>query len=416
MRNKYTARILMHTIFIAGLVGIFSVLVVSCDTLPVILDHNARLEPLPAVNRIVGEQTPIPEIYADIIDDANASLEEAVISMWLPSVSIAIGLDGDLIWARTLGFEDFEKNDIASLDTKYRIGSTAKALTGTIAAKLTEEDVLDLDASIDELVPYFPRKKYDLTTRHLLTHTAGIRHYEGGEYYSRKVHKNVKSAVSVFAKSKLLFEPGTGFSYSTYGFVLASAAMEGASGLSFDNLILEKLTRPLGLLHTMREGLAAGDFATPYEIRYGKYKTPFPADNSNRTAGGGFVSTPSDLVLMAQKIMTGDYLKTETKDALFYTPQILKNGEVNEQNYALGWRSHPWQRIFNGERDIFISHHYGKALGGESFLVMFPHYNLSISIVTNRNLDDTLAFSQLVIPIAEQFILQLENTSLDKPQ
>ena len=266
-----------------------------------------------------------------------------------------------------------------------------------------------MDAPIADLVPYYPDKPYDITTRHLLTHTAGIRHYEGGEYYSQEDHENVESAVGVFAKSPIKFEPGTDFAYSSYGFVLASAAMEGASGSSFDALIKDTLATPLGMQNTMREGLAAGDFATPYEIRGDKYKTPYPANNSNRTAGGGFVATPTDLVLMTQEIMNGSYLEPSTKEALFFTPQKLEDGNINEQNYALGWRSHTWQRMFNGERDVFVAHHYGKASGGESFLIMFPEYNLSISIVANRNLEDTLAFSGLVIPIAEDVILQMES-------
>jgi len=394
-----------------GALGAFVFLITACDTLPVVLDHNARLKSLPQTNRFVGEQSPVPEAYAEIITEANSNLEQAMTSMWLPSVSIAVGLDGELVWARAIGLSNLEDSTPVALDTKFRIGSTAKALTGTIAAKLVQDETLDLDQPIRALVPYYPQKQYDITARQLLTHTAGIRHYEGGEYYSRKAHESVESAVSVFAKSPLLFEPGTDFSYSSYGYVLASAAMEGASGMSFDDLIEVKLTDPLGMTNTMREGLAKGVIATPYEVRGDKYKTPFPADNSNRTAGGGFVATPIDLVLMTQEIMTGDYLEADTKEALSYTPQVLANGEVNEQNYALGWRAHPWDRMFDGNQNIFIAHHYGKALGGESFLVMFPKYDLSISIVTNRNLEDTLAFSQLVIPIAERFILEIEAQS-----
>lgn len=244
-----------------------ALLIGACDTLPVILDHNARLKPIPSTNRIIGEQTHIPVEYADTIADTNAILEQVVDSMQLPAVSIAVGKDGELIWARALGLRDLESGTPVSLDTKFRIGSTAKALTGTLAAKLVEEEVLVLDESIYDLVPYYPEKPYEITMRQLLTHTAGIRAYEGGEYYSKKNHRSVQSAVGVFAKSPLEFEPGTSFSYSTYGYVLASAAMEGASGMSFDGLIEDKLTGPLGMHNTMREGVADGDFAIPYEIR-----------------------------------------------------------------------------------------------------------------------------------------------------
>ena len=365
-------------------------------------------------DRTLGEQTEIPSGYADVISAANKRLDDAILENNFPAVSIALGKDGGLIWARAAGYRDLENKVPALLDTKFRIGSVAKAVSATTAAKMVDEGGLDLDTSIKDLVPYYPQKQYDITTRHLMTHTAGIRHYGScfcfpfDEYSNQKSHDSVESGVGNFAKSPLRFEPGTEFSYSSYGFVLASAAMEGASGQSFDNLIQSKLTTPLGMKNTMREGLALGDFAVPYAIKEGQYKTAYPVDNSNKTAGGGFVSTPTDLVLMTQAILTTDYITPDTRDTLFFTPQTLTNGVVNEQNYAFGWRSHESEGVFNEDRKVIISHHGGVAMGGTAFLIMYPEHNMSIAITVNRQMEGIGELAKLVQAIAKDVIIKSE--------
>ena len=264
---------------------------------------NSGWQTLPAQDRTLGMQTPVPAEYSNVVAKANTRLDEAITRNNFPGVSIALGKDGALIWARVAGFRDLENKVPVTLETKFRIGSVSKAVSATTAAKLYDEGVLEIDAPIKDLVPYYPSKEFDITTRQLMTHMAGIRHYEPclcfpfDEFSNQKHYKDVESAVGHFAKSPLLFEPGTDFSYSSYGFTLASAAMEGASGQSFDSLIETKLAVPLGMKNTMREGLAKGDFAVPYGIKEGQYKKAYPVDNSNKTAGGGFLSTPTDLVL-----------------------------------------------------------------------------------------------------------------------
>lgn len=375
---------------------------------------NSGWKNLSSQDRTRGEQTATPVGYADIISKASKNLDEAIIANNFPAVSIALGKDGEVIWARAAGFRDLDSESPATLETKFRIGSVSKAVSATTAAKLSDDGILDIDTPIKDLVPYYPQKDFDITTRQLMTHTAGIRHYGPclcfpfDEYSNQKHHDSVESAVGRFSDSPLLFEPGIEFSYSSYGVTLASAAMEGASGQSFDSLIETKLTGPLGMKNTMREGLAAGDFAVPYAIKDGQYKKAYPVDSSNKTAGGGFLSTPTDLVIMTQAILTQDYVDPAIRDALFYTPQKLASGEINEQNYAFGWRSHLSSGIFGDERKVMISHHGGVAMGGIAFLIMYPEHDLSIAITVNRQMEGVGELVDIVQAIARDVILKAD--------
>src|SRR5437764_7348790 len=132
--------------------------------------------------------------------------------------------------------------------TKFRIGSTCKPLTAAGAAILYDQGILDLDAPIQRYVPAFPDKGYVITTRELLGHLGGIRTYSTQEdnTLDRDAYTSVSQSLKRFKDDPLAAEPGTKWLYSTYGYVLASAAMEKASGRDFLTFMHDKVFLPLG--------------------------------------------------------------------------------------------------------------------------------------------------------------------------
>uniref|UniRef100_A0A8C3KPE2 Lactamase beta n=1 Tax=Calidris pygmaea TaxID=425635 RepID=A0A8C3KPE2_9CHAR len=84
---------------------------------------------------------------------------------------------------RGLGYADVENRVVCKPETIMRIASISKCLTMMAVAKLWEEGKLDLDAPVQKYVPEFPEKVYEgekvaITTRLLVSHLSGIRHYE----------------------------------------------------------------------------------------------------------------------------------------------------------------------------------------------------------------------------------------------
>ncbi|MEL6110076.1 MAG: serine hydrolase domain-containing protein [Planctomycetota bacterium] len=372
---------------------------------------------LPEFDAVAGEESESPPDFADLIAFANSHLEEQKQSRQLPALSVAIGLDGKLLWSRAMGPIGLEPESLErpiSTGTQFRIGSISKSITGTLAVRLAQQGELDLNQPVSTLVPYFPRKPHEITTRQLLTHTAGIRNYgmrlafPASEFASNSRFESVESAVAVFADDPLEFVPGSDFRYSAYGYVLASAALEGATALTFPDLIASRLTEPLGMSATVVEAQAGDDFAQPYEFSDGLYKPALHVDTSNKIAAGGLVSTPTDLVTFGNAILVGDYLSEPTKQEMIFKPHRLSNGDVNEQAYAFGWRVNDSEMFFQGERTIRIVHHGGMAMGGTAFLVLFPDQNLTMAIATNRSLGSSGELLQLLVPIAERLIVAAE--------
>ena len=97
----------------------------------------------------------------------------------------------------------------AALSDRIVYSSAAAAMT------LVDTGKLDLDAPVQKYCPSFPLKQWPVTTRELLSHTAGIRHYKDGEIENTRHYMLMSDGFVIFANDPLLFEPGTAYSYST---------------------------------------------------------------------------------------------------------------------------------------------------------------------------------------------------------
>ncbi|ESQ75751.1 serine hydrolase [Asticcacaulis sp. AC402] len=333
----------------------------------------------------------LPEKAASVPAEPHAAaayLNEQYATGRYPSLSAAVGIDGKIVWSHTQGYADLKTRTPATPQSQYRIGSSSKAVNATLAAILVAQNKLDLDKPITSYIGYFPDKGHPITTRQLLSHTAGIRHYGMcvcapiWDYENTRHFDSVRAAVGTFSGSPLLFEPGAGFSYSTYGTVLASGVMESAGGDTYLNLVQKHVAGPLGL-----NGLKPDDRTLPedhrvrfYEVENGNYRDALPTDDSIKWAGGGFLATPQDLASLGGAWIGNDLVPPAVRDA-FWTPQTLKDGTVNVQNYALGWRV---GEIEVDGKKIRVVHHNGTAKGSSSSFMLFPDYGMAVSVMTNR--------------------------------
>lgn len=366
----------------------------------------------------------LPEAYLGVsktgITDAEYSREIAegqnMLSKYherlqTPAISIAVGIGNKIIWTEARGYSDVKNKAIADVTTSFRIGSVSKAATSVGLGRLLEQGKIALNDTVGQYVPYFEHP--EITIRQLASHTSGIRNYglcfcfPIWEYYHLKNHNSIEKSVAVFNGDPLRFKPGTSFGYSTYNYTLLSAAMEEASGSKFLRFMTDEVFAPIGMTHTGADyaDSVMTDRATFYEISDGEYKEAFPVDNSNKWAGGGLISTPSDLVKMGNALLQNSVLEKETVDTLFKAQQ-LADGTMNPQYYALGLR-HQTFELFEGKNSVQVVHHGGTALGATALLILIPEYQLSIAMVMNRGTESFQLFDY-VLPIAELFIARLQ--------
>ena len=321
-----------------------------------------------------------------------------------PGLSIAVGKDGKLVWAQGFGYADVKKKEAVLINTRFRVGSIAKAITSVAIGKLVEEGKLDLDEPIKTYVPYWPKKRHPITVRQLAGHLAGIRHYRGGEYHNTKHYDTVKEAVGVFQNSSLLFRPGTEFNYSSWGYVLISAALEGASGESFVRYMDQEIFKPLGMKDTLaddprRDDPQLASFYHAYDRRASEVSF---VNNSVKIAGGGILSTPRDLVIMSNRLTAGTFLKKETW-ALLTESQKLEDGSLAKGGYAIGWRKYHLP-IKEGGKKVTLINHGGTSVGCISYLTIFPELDVVVAMTTNTEFGSAWrSFSRYTLTIADVF-------------
>lgn len=308
------------------------------------------------------------------IDASRADVRALLEAQKAPGMSVAVAVDGKLVWSEGFGLADVEQNVAASGATRYRLGSVSKLFTAAIAARLAERGVLDLDAPISKYVA-FP---HEVTSRQLLGHLAGIRHYRDSDpVFAGKTYASLREALGIFANDPLLAPPGTAYNYTSYGFNLLGVAIESASKKSFGDALRDEVTAPLGLKSVVLDEPAAiipGRTAF-YERRADGTLVNAPAnDSSYKWPSGGVLSSAEDLVLFASAHLQPGFLQKATLAQMF-TPQKLADGKAT--NVGLGWR------VDTTEDGVRYWHHGGTITGGRAFVLVLPEERVAVALLAN---------------------------------
>jgi CubicO group peptidase (beta-lactamase class C family)/tetratricopeptide (TPR) repeat protein len=329
--------------------------------------------------------------YAEALKIFERFVTEQMETQKIPGLSIGFVKD-DFIWTKGFGYADLENEVPARPESSYRLASITKTITAIAVLQLVEKGKIDLDAEVQTYVPYFPKKKWPVTVRQLLGHLGGISHYKNHDVESHiKVHKNTRGALAIFQDFDLVAEPGTRYNYSSYGYNLLGAVIEGASGQSYGDYIKEHIFEPLGMKDSRMDD---PDELIPnrirgYRIIEGEIKNSEYVDISSRFAAGGTRSTVVDLLKYAQGIFSGKLLEEETWRHMF-TSMVLHNQHLT--GYGMGWNVRP-------VRAHYAIRHGGSQPETRTYLLLFPKENFAVAIGSNRERADLMPFTRRLVQL-----------------
>jgi len=353
---------------------------------------------------------PLP---ADTVKKIEEVIESEKAKLSIPGLSVAVAIDNQLRYAKGFGMADLENSVPAKAETVYRTASIAKSMTAMAVMELVEQGKLDLDAPIQKYCPTFPEKQWPVTARQLLGHLGGVRHYKAaGEASGTENYFTIVDSLKIFKDEPLLHEPGTKFNYTTYGYSVLGCAIEGASGMSYEDYMREKVFAPAGMSATRTDNFrmviphrARGYMRLSQETydrlpeqmkRIAKPGEVYNAslhDTSMKVPGGGLVSTAVDLVKFGIASNTGKLVKKTTIEQM-WTSQKSKDGK--ETGYGLGWGI--------GEASGFkmVSHSGGQA-GTSTLLVILPEKGIIVAAMSNL---EGVSLGSLTRQIGELLLLQ----------
>jgi CubicO group peptidase (beta-lactamase class C family) len=312
-----------------------------------------------------------------------ATVETALVAelaRWnAPGLSVAIVTDHRLLWSHGLGLADLEQRVAATAATVYRIASISKAITAVAVMQLAEHGKLDLDQPIQHYCPAFPQKPWPITSRQLLAHLGGIRGYRNDEeFFSTRHYKSVVDSLALFKDDPLLSEPGTQFSYTTYGYNALGCIIEGASGMRYVDYVREHIFQPAGMRQTRPDDVFTiiPNRARAYrKTTNGEIHNAPLADTSNKIPGGGFCATVEDLAKFAMAVQRGNLTTKATLEQMF-TRQKTRDGQ--DVPFGLGWAV----EMHDGQKEVW---HLGGGQGVSNILYMQPEQGLAVALLVNIN-------------------------------
>jgi len=315
----------------------------------------------------------------------------------VPGIGAAIVLEGEPVWSAGFGMADLEDSAPATSSTLFRLGSISKPITATALLQLWERGKLDLDAPVQKYCLAFPQKEWPITSRELLGHLGGIRHYNRdgkGDIPedSARHFATMDESLQVFANDPLIAKPGTKFNYSTYGYTLLGCVLEGAASQKYVDFVHENVFKPAGMAQTQ-----ADDFFTDISHRtrwYHKDKSGIVRnagvlDSSYKIPGGGLISSADDMALFEAAMLADKFVKRPTRD-LMWTP--LKTSDGKSTGYALGW----------GVSDKFGVHivaHTGGQQGTSTAFALVPERRGGIVVLANMDNVDSGSLADQILKI-----------------
>lgn len=307
------------------------------------------------------------------------------------SGAVLIARDGHVLLDAGFGLADVTRRIPDTAATRFRIASLTKQFTAMAILQLQDMGRLRTADHICRFITRCPAAWRPITVAELLTHTSGIPDYETLPGYSQLSRRHITPTrlAALVAARRLLFRPGSRWSYSNTGYVLLGLIIERVTGRSYADFLADHVFAPLGMRNT------------GYDINYppvsehaiGYVDAGRPAsfiDMSVPYAAGALYSTVNDLYRWDEAIMSGHprLVRPGTLREMFHPWVPVNSAYPDEGSYGYGW----FIDLHGNEYD-----HQGDINGFVSSNAVFPHAHAEIIILSNlessdvRSITDRLA-------------------------
>lgn len=297
-----------RTVLLCAAMLIASTLQTTAGAVAVDAGHR---EPHPCVN------TPEPHGEARRILGIAARAKK---ELGLNAVLLRVTVDGHEVVTRALG--ESMTGVPATPDMHFRSGSVAIADMATVLLQLVDEGKVDLDDHVSRWLPDLPHGDR-ITLRMLGDSSSGLHDYVTdpaflADVYARPFrHWTPKELVAISTGHPLWYRPGTNWSYSHANFVLLGAALEKITDTPLDELLWQRIMRPLGMHDTHNSFTPAipAPVLHSFDAERGRYEESTFWNPSWTTAPGAVLTTHiCDLGRSAEAIGSGELLSPESRE------------------------------------------------------------------------------------------------------
>ncbi|MBC7934586.1 MAG: class A beta-lactamase-related serine hydrolase [Rhizobacter sp.] len=296
--------------------------------------------------------------------------------------SVLVSQNGKVIYKGAFGMANREWNISNTTDTKFMIGSVSKPITAILMLIQVQKGLISLDKTISDYIPSFSKKNGSrITIRQLLSHSSGLPNYDiikdffpiiSRQNFSREDY------IKLYMDSALVFEPGSSYYYSSWGYFTLGYIMEKVTGKTYSQLMKEDIFDKTGMnssgsyFHTQ----IVPKRATGYDYSLGNFTSSDFRDQSNTMGTGDLYSTVEDLFKLHTAISHGTLLNKKLTDEMF-TPGI------RPWRYGFGWFNQNFK--YSSGDSVFANYHLGMTEGFLSFMIRIPSSNSLVVFLCNSS-------------------------------
>ena len=328
-------------------------------------------------------------------DRARAEIRQVIEEERLPSVSVAVAKDGQVIWQQAFGYADVERKIAATPHTPYSLASISKPITATGLMRLVERKKVDLDRPAND---YLGAGKLSglagdarlATVRRVMSHSSGLPlHYQF--FYENEPFTAPSPDDTITRYGILVYPPGTVYQYSNLGYGILDHIIARASGRPYAEHMRTEVFEPLGMADSsVHVAMTRRDRVAQ---RYTAEGQAIPYYGFDHDGGSAVYASAHDLVrfgmfhlgnrVPGQKAVLSDTTRTSMRK--------VETPPGSSDQYGLGW-------FIGEESGMRRAWHTGSMPGVITILNLYPDNDLvTVALINNPNANARTRIAQILL-------------------
>ncbi len=298
----------------------------------------------------------------------------------LPSLSVAVSRQGEVLWEEAFGWADRERRILATSHTLYSLASISKPMTATGVMVLRERGLLDPDRPVND---YLGAAKLlarvgqaaDATVRRVADHTSGLplhHHF----FYADEPECRPSMDETLRRYGNLVTPPGERFQYSNLGYGVLDYVIRRLSGKLYADFMHEEVFLPLGMTRASVE--VAPSLAQYAAIRYGGDGVPYPHYDFDHPGGSAVYCSAHDLLAFG-RFHLGEQLPGQKAILSPETRAEMQAVTAHREpgDYGFGWN------VQTDEHGRHTVSHSGGMGGVSTLLKLVPSEKIAVVTLAN---------------------------------
>jgi len=297
-----------------------------------------------------------------------------------PGAAYAIVRSGKIVDSGYFGNANLEHQVNINSSTRFYAASVSKQFTAYAMLKLADEGLVDLDKPINRYLPELSKLPEQITLRHLIHHTSGLKDDLGMLALAGWRHEDMflsEDVLNVFrGQDELTSMPGERYTYSNTNYSLLAHVLSRVTGQSFSEWTQTNIFDALDMNHSGfvdSPEIITPNRASNYEKSDDKYKRR--SSSWYHVGAGGLYTSAEDMAKWSAHMMNKSTNGSSILERMSERGR-LKDGNTTDYAYGL---------VHGTQHGLPIINHGGSSPGNQSSITFFPENDLAIVIFSNQS-------------------------------